>query len=192
MRRIVGFLLSLSLGLPTVVAANPIIDRNKSYYEVTGHTIAAIRSSLNRQSPVRHPITGQQFDAYTQWEVRWRYQWHKEPGQCEIRSVTVHYDVDYTLPRWRAPHGVDHAVQQRWIHYINSLNHHEKRHDAYGERAAIAIEEALWQMGTFPSCQQLSAQANLEANAILQHYIELEKRFDRRTHHGATQGARFP
>jgi len=52
--------------------ARPAMNIRLNYYQIFGSTATELRSQMNQYGPP-DPKTGRRFDAYTRWNVRWRY-----------------------------------------------------------------------------------------------------------------------
>lgn len=172
-------------------SSNPEIATIALYYPITGSTAPELRSQMNRLGPI-DPATGSRFDAYTRWSVRWYYHYQNQDSRCQFTSAEVKTTVTITLPQWNPPPQASTHLRDRWQAYINALALHENGHQQHGVKASAEILQALWQTPPTASCQDLQRAANQAAEKIIQKYNQEDISYDRRTKHGATQGAIFP
>jgi predicted secreted Zn-dependent protease len=168
--------------------------RETLYYDVAGASADELRTQLDLQSEI------EQGDAYTDWQIQWRYDYARSADGCGLVSLTVSLDVTLTFPRWTppesaAPHRPSVPVgelQEQWRAYLAALEVHEQGHEKLAAQAADEIVTALSSLPLYPSCAELERAADEAGERILEHYRQLELEYDRETEHGATQGARFP
>ena len=158
------------------------------YYSVTGTTEQEIRNSLNKNSPVR--VGNNRFDAYTSWNVSWRYTFLKEGQHCKLSQVTTSVVVEQILPRLISV--LSPELQIKWDNYYEALLRHEEGHKNFGIDAAQHIERKLKTISPQPTCKQLERNSNSAAKRILDFYVQKEKEYDKRTNYGAKEGATFP
>ena len=77
------------------------------YYSVSGKTISEIRESM-RNAAFTDP-EGKPRDAYTSWEVRWK--WPVEKG-IEIDKIETSFSAEVTLPAWQDAENASLEVQK--------------------------------------------------------------------------------
>ena len=170
--------------------AEPQVTVHTEYYAIDGETPAALRQSLNQRSPVRQ--NNKRFDAYTAWQVCWRYLFDQNLAGCGIKEVNTTLEVRFTLPEWPGRPTAPAPLQAHWGAYHEALLAHEEGHMQFGVEAAAEIEQALNAMAPHPSCPAMEQAANGLAQTLLRKYLELEKQYDRDTNHGMANGAVFP
>jgi predicted secreted Zn-dependent protease len=163
-----------------------MLVRETLYYDVAGASADELRAQLDLQSEI------EQGDAYTDWQIQWRYDYARSAGGCGLASLTVSLDVTLTFPRWTPPEGVSPGLQEQWLAYLAALEVHEQGHEKLAAQAADEIAAALSSLPLYPSCAELERAADEAGERILEGYRQLELEYDRETEHGATQGARFP
>lgn len=178
-----------ALVLSSTVYAAPKVVEQYRYYEVEGQTPRAIRQSMNQQR--RKHVKGG-YDAYVSWFLRWRFSYDDDFSGCKITTASTRVKVKYTLPRWVDLEQSPAATVARWQAYYDALLEHEHGHRDWGVSAANTIEESLKAMPYERDCLVLRAKAQRLASKILADHLRQEKRYDRVTRHGATQGAVFP
>lgn len=171
-------------------AAGPSVHIETRYYLIAGQTEKEIRNSLNEKTPIHE--SGKNYDAYTKWDVTWRFSWTESQGSCEITKLATKVDIKYTLPRHVAEDSLTNGLKTRWKTYLKALIKHEKGHKDFGVNAAKGIEDRIIDMGARPGCKQLEEEANKIGYSILEEYKQLEKDYDRETNYGVNDGAVFP
>jgi predicted secreted Zn-dependent protease len=168
------------------VGAEPIVKIEYKYYSIYPKTKWDLNNELNQRSPII--FQGKRYRGYTQWLVRWQYQWWSTAQQCQITKVTTNLDVTYTLPRIPPNHGSDPEARRVFNRYLAALFKHEENHKNSGLYGARAIEKALLNLGPFPNCQSLQSKAESTAQQIIQRYRQRDLDYDRQTDHGRKEG----
>ncbi|MBE9195411.1 DUF922 domain-containing protein [Synechocystis sp. LEGE 06083] len=166
--------------------AEPIVEIEYKYYSIYPKTKWDLNDELNRRSPII--FQGKRYRGYTQWLVRWQYQWWSTAQQCQIITVTTNLDVTYTLPRIPTNHPTDPEARLVFNRYLAALFKHEENHKNSGLYAARSIENALLNLGPFPNCQSLETKAESTAQQIIQRYRQRDLDYDRQTDHGRKEG----
>ena len=185
MKRTIIALLPLlsSLALPATADVQERLQ--EQFYDLQVASGQSLSRAINQASPIRQ--NGRIYHAYTRWQVQWNYWWREQrDGRCQIDLTRTQLHATLTLPRLS---GGDAQQRQRFEHYLGALREHELGHYRIGQAAAAEIDTALLQTPEYPTCAELRQQANQRANTVLQRYIEQERRYDRDTGHGRTQGA---
>jgi predicted secreted Zn-dependent protease len=159
------------------------------HYPISGASDTELRREMNAKGP--SGSGGRRFDAYTRWNISWRYTYREAGGVCRIDTVTTDVKVTMTLPEWRDERTAPEQLRKRWSAYVTALTAHEMGHRNNGLEAAREIDSGIGAM-THTSCNALGNAANALGNQILRKYNERDLDYDRSTDHGRTQGARFP
>lgn len=154
------------------------------HYPVAIEPGESLAQALDRSSPIRQ--RGLVYHANTQWQLQWRFWWQRAEFGCAIERVRIDLEVQIQLPALVA--GSD-AAQPDFAGYLSALTEHERGHQQIALAAAEAVDSALRQLPVAKDCQRLEADANALAEQLLQDFREREYDYDRRTHHGQTQGA---
>lgn len=168
------------------------VNRTETFYDVTGRSARALLHDLTRRGP--RVDDGRAFGR-TSWTARWEVTYARPTGEsnapCRMRHADVHMEVEVTLPRWNAPDGAPEALRHDWNNFIDALALHEREHResivSAGRRVVRALEEL-----EAPSCPALKDKAGATARPILEEARAYNRRYDERTGHGRTQGARWP
>lgn len=158
-----------------------------NYYAVTGATTREIRMSINQSRPWKERLT---YDGFTEWKVNWRFRSAREGDDCRLIEFQPSAIITTTLPRWTPPPEASPEVREAWKRYMIGLVQHETVH---GRFAYAAVEDMKKKIASLPPmpCEQLKERVNQLANGVMDDYRQREKDFDKRTNHGATQGARL-
>jgi predicted secreted Zn-dependent protease len=165
-------------------------EPKQRFYDVYGYSAQEVRRALNQFGP--RDKSGKRFDAWTQWQVRWRFRYEPSNSGCYFSSIRVSLSGSVTMPQWENYADADRNLQQRWDQYISALQAHEDQHFAHGRQAAQAIEALGRNFTIRGDCESISDIFNAEAQAIVERYRQADIAFDRATRHGRTQGVRFP
>ena len=189
-----GFALALvagcfALGLgPWSAVAQSTVVRKTNYYAMTGSSLRHIQESLKQTRPWKDN-SGR--DALTEWYVRWYAEYSSGGGTCHCSSFTTTTTITITLPRWIAPTNTPAEVRTAWAKYVAALEVHEIGHADLALAAAAEMHKRIKEIGSDSDCNALRTRVQNECQAALDSYRAQEKDYDRRTRHGATQGATF-
>lgn len=178
---------SLSVANPS--QAN--ISLKTNYYTVKGKTAEELRAHMNRLGPL-DPLSNRRYDAYTAWNVQWRYRTVNKNNRCYLHSPTVNTSITMTLPQWNLSANTSGQLKQKWSTYIQALLNHENGHKQHGISAGEEILQLLRQINSYSSCQSLQQAANQTGHDIISKYSQKDIIYDQKTRYGATQGAVFP
>lgn len=154
-------------------------------YPVRGDTVAEL------EAQTKH-IKGK-WAAYTKWFTSWDY-WTGEADDgetCDVVSGQASVEVTMTMPRWKAPRGVDPAVEAEWERVRDNLLVHELGHVTIALQGADAIDDRLDKGFTAETCKKVSRLADKKANRIFERYSRASTRYDKETGHGRSQGTWF-
>jgi predicted secreted Zn-dependent protease len=176
--------------LASLPAAALEVIRDNQTYIVQGDSTEEIRTSLDRLGPL-DPNTGRRFDAYTRWNLEWRFDSHNSWQGCEITRVWTLLRVTMMLPRHSSASSLPEAVRDDWTRYLQRLTLHEEGHVRIPSDAAREIETALDRLHR-SDCATLQLEANRIGNEYLQRARATERGYDNQTDYGRSQGARYP
>ena len=182
--RLLWALLPLTLAGPALAQLDEQLDYQ--YYAVDADAYPTLGQAISAASSIRQD--GKVFHGYTKWYVKWRYRWQQRPGNCKLTQVTTSLTSTITLPRLQ---GGSAPQRREFDRYLQALRNHELGHYGYGQKAARQIDEQLSALPAMATCRVLESTANALAQERLDQQIQLEKRYDIDTRHGATQGARL-
>jgi len=171
-------------------AAEPRVTETFNYYDVSGSTAQELRADLNRNGPLDKD--GKHFDAITRWHIRWRYNYQTGGNECAIAKVSTTVDVAITFPRLSETAAIPASVRQAFTAYTEKLLVHEKGHAQNAIDTAKRIEDGIVALGPQGACSDLGRTANSLGYSLIAAANQWDIDYDRRTRHGATQGARFP
>ena len=172
--------------LTSVVQAT---DRTE-HYEVTGLSARELRDSMNRRRP--RGLDGRRHDAFTSWEIRWRYRTARSRSGCAIESFRVSLDIETTVPEWINEADAPSSLVTRWREFHTALLVHGDGHKTIALTAAAAIRDTGTTVPSQPNCAEARRAAERAASDLLGQYLQMEREYDAETAHGLTQGARFP
>jgi len=179
-------LLCLLFGSISPVKAEPVVNIQYKYYWIYPKNKQDLGRELDRQSPII--FKGKKYRGYTQWRVNWNYRWWETANSCKITTAQTQLAVTYTLPKIPDNHPVNAETRQTFNRYFQALFKHEQNHKHSGLLAARAIETALLNLPTFPTCPALEATANQVGNRLVEKYRQRDIEYDRLTDHGRTEG----
>jgi predicted secreted Zn-dependent protease len=141
---------------------------------------AGMRAVLDQKS-----IKG--FHGLTTWKVSYQYRWKTMPdGRCVVTEVVPSFEGEIRMPRWVPGERVGSEQRREWERYSAALKVHEEGHAENGQRLAAAIAQLS---GMQVTCGAADAAVKQRFDALLQQAQAADLEYDRRTNHGATQGA---
>ena len=147
----------------------------------------SLRDALNAATPIRRG--GKRFHGYTAWNVDWQFWWRSDAsGRCRITRVSTQLTTTVQLPQLQGGTGAQRATFER---YAKALHHHEQGHVQWGRDAAQAIDQGIAALPAAADCAALERNANALGKRLLEEHVGREQEYDRRTGHGATQGAQL-
>lgn len=157
-------------------------------YQVTVAPDGNLLAAINAATPIHE---GKQiFHGYTDWQIAWRFYWHKNPnGSCHITSSKTTVSAHITLPELVSG---NQSAAARFKTYILALRAHELGHFSYAKDAAQAIDRGILTLPAMANCESLNAAANALGHQLLEEAKTQEKQYDIVTQHGKTQGAWLP
>lgn len=165
---------------PTAAQSATITGADILYYDIYGQTAKDLRSQMNALGPLDG---GRRWDAYTAWYIRWNW-----PGygtrNCDLSRATTSLEITVTLPRWANPEGADAALITKWNKYYGALARHEQAHVDNALEGYPKVLQAI-QNATCATAEQAALQAIEPIHAA-------DRDYDKKTGHGAAQGAVFP
>lgn len=181
-----GPLLAVALIFAALSAAADVREEFPTrYYDVEAPRSQKLHQAVTAASPIRK--SGRVFHGYTEWYVRWTWRHRGDTdGRCRITSVEVSLTGSILLPRLN---GGSRAQNEAFDRYLVLLAVHEEGHRRIAREAAQDIERLLRSLPEARSCRQLESEANAQARARLDEYLEREREYDRATRHGHSQGA---
>ena len=177
---ILVFVLSLS---HPAAADSPVID----LYEIEGNSLADLRLELAAKGPVGKD--GVRHQGYTTWNVSWRFKTRSVGTTCEILDLSTSIESNISMPTWNPSPNVSAELVERWNAYRSALEAHEQGHHEFALNSADEIKRELGNLRGNVGCSQLVEQLNTQGREIIEKQVRLEREYDQRTRHGATQGA---
>jgi len=176
--------------LSAVVGALHFLPTDRvTYYDVDGRTAGEVRATMNKRRPTTSG--GLRVDAWTTWDIHWRYRYNPAPAGCVVTSLDVTLTTAMTLPRWTAASTAPVPLRNRWEAYYAALIEHERRHLQIAELAMGAIREAGPRITT-SECSEMATAIDRKGQQLLAEYRKREVQYDAETNHGMKQGAKFP
>ena len=132
---------------------------------------------------------GKQYDGITEWSLTWDYQLKRRGKVWIVVSRTVLLDIKVVTPRWTDFQNAPGVLRTQWRVYRASLLRHEEGHVKIALRAAYAVDKYLGTCGGSSSLEKLKSDIQKNTRLLLKQYRKIDRGYDQRTRHGATQGA---
>jgi predicted secreted Zn-dependent protease len=159
------------------------------YYRVVGQSASNLRRFMSESGPA--DATGV-YDAYTGFDLRYRYKDVSSAAGCSTGPVTIELQLTHTLPEWAPPAGSSPEVVDRWNHFTARLSVHEAGHAEIALRAANELSWSFEMLQPLPTCADVRTATHDIFARIVERSRAMHLRYDRRTRHGKTQGSVFP
>ena len=136
-------------------------------------------------------------DAATQWRLEWTFSTEADASGCRCTRLATRTIITVTLPRWVQATNTppDAALAASWARYQKGLGAHELGHAQLALAAAAELQRQVTDLGArgaSADCATLERSINEAGQRVLDQYGKLERGYDEKTRHGATQGASFP
>jgi predicted secreted Zn-dependent protease len=177
------------LSVAALTSAQDAFQLRTNYYNISGVTEAELRRSINQSRPWKDKDPT---DARTDWKIQWTFTTEAAGEIRRLRSLEIKTTVTYTLPRWTPGPDAPQTVREHWAKYSAALKTHEDGHARIALAAAREIRKRVNALTGERSADRLDREINHAANKAVAEYRELEVAFDKKTVHGASQGAHFP
>ena len=172
------------LFLASPVGAEPVVETDYSYYSVSALTKQELPARLDRATPIR--IDAKSFYGYTRSNIDWQFWWEMNNHRCRITRVEVFLEVIFTLPKLENSPA---EVYQVWNRWYPRLVRHEKGHQNNALGVARRIEKGILGLPPRRSCKALERAGNQLGQKLIEELSRIDESYDRRTNHGATEGA---
>lgn len=147
-------------------------------YPVSGRTLRTVRASLKDGQPT--DPAGGRYHGLTTWRFQPRLM--RRNGECDPQSADVEYSIIVTLPDLETRDRLGRAEREQWDRYFAALVAHELNHVRIVQKGA-ELAKAAMQGAT--GCEAIQAAARSVMDGVSVASME----YDRRTRHGATEGA---
>ncbi|HEY2952871.1 MAG TPA: DUF922 domain-containing protein [Verrucomicrobiae bacterium] len=156
---------------------------------MSGATEMDLRRSINQSRPWKDKDAT---DARTEWKIQWNYTTIPAGDGYRLRSLETKTTITYTLPRWTPGPESPKPLREHWARYSAALKTHEDGHTRIALVAAGEIRKRVNALPEAPTARRLERQINDIADKAVAEYREVETTYDKKTIHGASQGAHFP
>jgi predicted secreted Zn-dependent protease len=160
-------------------------------YNVQGQSLKEIHQSLEANALSDPHEIGKRFYARTDWHLSAKWFYVPTARGCEVERAQVSILVTMTLPALVTTDVVP-DVQARWNTFLNNTVQHESEHVRIAYDGARNYQQ---QLGNYPPAVNCTAIQPQLQNLFRQHYDLIDRtnvEYDRKTQHGAAQGAVFP
>ena len=144
---------------------------------------------MSERGPVEKD--GKRYFAKTDWIIKWQYRYENRQGRAVLTQVSVTVDVNYELPHWQQPATAGGRLGAEWARFSTALTTHERGHADNAIQHAKKLEAKLRQHGPFANREAMEAFVAAEGNQCVAEANAADLEYDRRTGHGAKQGAKL-
>ena len=136
--------------------------------------------------------TGGKTDGATVWNISWTFKLHPSDSGCRITSFKTKTVIALTMPAWTAPSNAEDETKKSWARYYSALLRHEVGHARIAQNAEAEIRKRVARISTTGKCSTLRKQVDAVARDVIREFRQRDIEYDRRTRHGAKDGAHFP
>ncbi len=178
----------VSLASTTHAVCSPLVTRNNETYQVTGSSVRELRQIIDRIGPVNSD-DGKHYDGLTEWSLTWDYQFKRRGKVWIVANRNVQLNIKVLTPRWTDFQNTPGVLQTQWRIYRANLLRHEEGHVKVALRAANAVDKYIGTCGGSSSLEKLKGDIERNTKILLKQYRKIDRSYDQRTRHGATQGA---
>jgi predicted secreted Zn-dependent protease len=178
--------LSWALLLPWAGSAQNTLIWTTNYYPVSGTTLSEVQQSLRHSRPWKDKSN---VDGLTDWHINWEFNVAPTADGCRCRSFITRTTITITLPRWSPSTNTPAPFQRAWDRYVTALGQHEAGHAQMALGAVAEQHKRIKELGPASDCDALKKSIDDLARRIVEDYTKRDAEYDRRTGHGATQGA---
>ena len=171
--------------------APPIVEgfrtaTKQSPYEVQGNSIQTLVAEMKAKGPLDE---GKRFFGKTHWDLRWNYRYEQKEGGFVITTLMVMADIQYQMPRRILPPDEADNVAPQWARFMAALTTHENGHGQNAIQHGKTLYAILRAHRVFASAQELKNFVKTEGDKCIADANATDVEYDRKTEHGATQGA---
>jgi predicted secreted Zn-dependent protease len=174
------------IDVPVPVVTNPNVrERRESVeYIIRGTTGREIAAEIARLGPESN---GRRFAGTHSSRFEYRYTSEIRAGAC-VPKATVDLVSRVTLPYWADSSRAGSLLQAAWGTYLKALAFHEDNHRLIAFRHVSDFQRKLADLHA-PTCSMLAADIRNLAKDITTKSQRAQDAYDRKTRHGATEGA---
>lgn len=177
---------AFALLAPAAAGAENKLVWQTNYYAIKGTNLSELRQSIAESRPWKDRTN---FVGLTQWWIGWQFKVERSDEGCRCSSFTTTTLITNTLPLWKPPAGAPDELNKTWARYIVALGQHEEGHSRLALAALADMHKRVKALGESPDCATMRKRINETGERVLQEHRQREAEYDRRTNHGATQGA---
>ena len=155
-----------------------ILDTDIVYYDISGSTEEELQHQMYLLGP--GDDDGKRGWAYTNWRFSWGWGYNEN---CQLTNVHIDLTIKVLLPRWTPPKDASLDLITEWNNLFRAISEHENGHVKIAKDNVGMVYTAI--KGS--NCNSANSEANFAVNNIRQ----LQKEYEAKTNHGATQGVTF-
>ena len=178
----------VALACPALTCAQNTLVWKTNYYAIAGASIGELRRSMSQSRTFQGPSN---LVGLTEWRIDWRYKVNPSATGCRCSSFTTTTVITNTLPRWIAPASAPDDLKANWTRYITALGQHEDGHSQIALAGLAEMHKRIKELGESADCTTMTKRINDTAWQVVNEQRERDREYDRRTHHGGTQGVSF-
>jgi len=162
-----------------------------SAYTIGGATPDEILGEMKRNGPGSDDVGLRLGLHVSQWRYSYQYTGGGQSGRCRLTEAQVLLRSVIVLPAWTDAATAPADVAAGWRPFLRSLTDHERGHRTRAKTQGANLWTSLLGLEAV-DCPALERRVRETAESVLADGQEAQRRYDRETAHGATQGATWP
>jgi len=148
------------------------------YYPVYGNSPQTLHASMMQNGPFNQ-IVQKRVYAEIHWEIKWKFDYKREPGKCRIERFVVTLVTEITMPRWMDADQAPAEMRSLWPRVVGKIRTHEDGHKAIGLEGANVLARRLQSLPAYEDCGALNREIKREGERIVSEYAQANRAFDR-------------
>ena len=181
---------ALAFSMSTVASDIEVRDETH-FYEVHADDVYTLIDALDHSHPGSQQ--GKGAHSRTHYALSVRYTAVAAGEGCQWENMGVEVDLSTWLPEWKNPPDKPESLIEQWSPFLQGLEDHEAGHRDLAREAAAELSLALdsLDVSRFSAlpCRSLHREVSRLQTRTLMRLALNQRRYDRRTRFGATQGS---
>lgn len=171
-----AFIALACLVLPA--AAETIVSKSYSYFNVGGRTARELDNELARRGP-QMKSTGARHPGATQMKFSGSVTYEEKRGRCRVASARVTLDTKIILPRWTSRKRAKADLVLIWDTLSSDIKRHEERHAEIARQYARELEKSLVGLRPRKTCATMQEAVTVQSDKLLAEHSRAQEAFDR-------------
>lgn len=169
---------ALVFQFPSMAAADTIVNKQISYFSITGTTA----EELDRALIAKGPLTGQtglRHPGITRIRFGGHVTYIEKENRCYVSKARVTLSTHLILPRWTNRKNAGANLKLIWDTLSADIKRHEERHAEIARTHARSMEQAFLALPPQESCKAMQTLVADTSSAAIEAHDRDQARFDR-------------